>query len=273
VQLPDPSTAAGRSALAALLAEPARSLVALDVDGTLSPLVADPAAARLAEGALPVLASLADRVGAVALITGREVRFPVETLGLSAVRGLTVLGQYGLQRWSAAEGYASPEPAPGLAVVRAALPELLAAAPDGVTVEDKGLALVVHTRRAPDPQAALDALRPALVALAVAQGLAADDGRYGVELRPRGTDKGHALAELIALHRPAAVLFAGDDRGDLPAVAVLQHQREHGVPGLFVHPETAGEPVPEVRAQADLVVDGPAGTVALLAALVAALGD
>jgi trehalose 6-phosphate phosphatase len=273
VQLPDPSTAAGRSALAALLAEPARSLVALDIDGTLSPLVADPAAARLAAGALPVLTALADRVGGLAVITGREVRFPVETLGLSGVPGLSVLGQYGLQRWSAADGYTSPEPAPGLAVVRAALPELLAGAPEGVTVEDKGLALVVHTRRAPDPQAALDALRGPLVALAAEQGLDADLGRYGVELRPGGTDKGHALAGLIEQHRPAAVLFAGDDRGDLPAVAVLRERREHGVPGLFVHPETAGEPVPEVREQADLVVDGPAGTVAFLAALVAALGD
>ena len=71
-----------------------------------------------------------------------------------------MLGQYGLQRWDARSGrYESPEPLPGVEVARRRLPELLADAPEGVVVEDKQQALVVHFRRAPDPDAALASLR------------------------------------------------------------------------------------------------------------------
>ena len=51
VSLPLPVTPEGRAGLAALLGDPARALVALDFDGTLSPIVADPAAARAHPGA------------------------------------------------------------------------------------------------------------------------------------------------------------------------------------------------------------------------------
>ena len=40
-----PATEAGRAGLAALLRTPDRALIALDFDGTLSPIVPDPAAA------------------------------------------------------------------------------------------------------------------------------------------------------------------------------------------------------------------------------------
>ena len=66
------------------------------------------------------------------------------------------------------------------------------------------------------------------------------------------------------------MLFIGDDLGDLPAFAAVEALRDEGVPGLTVC--SGSEEVPEVRRRADLVVDGPAGVVRLLAALADAFG-
>jgi Trehalose-6-phosphatase len=67
-----------------------------------------------------------------------------------------------------------------------------------------------------------------------------------------------------------AVLYAGDDLGDLPAFAAVEKLRSDGVPGLLVC--SGSSEVGELADRADLVVDGPAGVVRLLAALAAHLG-
>ena len=123
--LPEPVTAEGRAGLAALLADPGRALVALDFDGTLSPIVADPAAARAHPGAVPALGQVAAVVGTVAVITGRPAASAVDLGGFGAVPGLVVLGHYGLERW--ADGtLESPPSQPGVEAARAELPGLLA---------------------------------------------------------------------------------------------------------------------------------------------------
>lgn len=164
--LPTPATAAGRDGLDALLAEPGRAVVALDFDGTLAPIVPDPDRARAHPGAVPALAALAPKVASVAVITGRPAEVAVHHGGFADVPGLdhlVVLGHYGAERWDAATGtLTTPEPHPGVAAVRAELPGLLersGAAAQGTWTEDKGHAIAVHTRRAPDPQAAFEALR------------------------------------------------------------------------------------------------------------------
>jgi trehalose 6-phosphate phosphatase len=58
-RLPRPATAEGRDGLAALLADPAGALIGSDFDGTLSPIVSDPAAARAHPGAVAALKRLA----------------------------------------------------------------------------------------------------------------------------------------------------------------------------------------------------------------------
>ena len=59
-----------------------------------------------------------------------------------------------------------------------------------------------------------------------------------------------------------AVLFAGDDLGDLAAYAAVEELRAQGVPGVTVCSRSAE--VTALAERADLVVDGPAGVVALL---------
>ncbi len=53
--LPRAATAEGQAGLDAILADPARALIATDFDGTLAPIVADPADAAAAPGAAAAL--------------------------------------------------------------------------------------------------------------------------------------------------------------------------------------------------------------------------
>src|SRR5258708_34626386 len=69
--VPEPATPEGRAGLAALLARPGLALIALDFDGTLAPIVADPAQARILPAALSAVQALAPAVGTMAVITGR----------------------------------------------------------------------------------------------------------------------------------------------------------------------------------------------------------
>lgn len=266
VPLPNARTSDGQAGLAAVAADPAHALFATDYDGTVAPIVDDPAAAVPAPGAVAALARLAGRVGTVAVITGRAAADAVSLGGLAAVPGLIVLGHYGAQRWQAGVLSAPPVP-PGVQAVREALPGLLAAvaAPEGTAVEDKGTSLAVHTRRTADPAAALALLREPLGRLAESADLAVEPGRMVLEIRPPGMDKGTALRELAAERGARSVLFCGDDLGDLTAFAAVRRLRADGIPGCAVASESTE--TPQVTEAADLVVDGPPGVVRFVSAL------
>ncbi|ETK30824.1 trehalose-phosphatase [Microbispora sp. ATCC PTA-5024] len=256
--------------LDAILADPAGAVIGLDFDGTLSPIVPDPAAAHVHPEAPGVLADLAGRLGAVAIVTGRP---PLTALALGAtaggpsledVPGLVILGHYGLERWEDGR-ISAPPPPPGLDLVRARLQEI-ARSLDGVVVEDKGRAVAVHTRRAPDPAAALEALREPVAALAAEAGLAVEPGRMVLELRPPGMDKGKALSSFLAEREARSVMFVGDDLGDLAAFDAVDRA---GIPGVRVCSGSAE--VTALAERADVVVDGPDGVVAFLREVRAAL--
>jgi len=272
MSIPEPRTTAGSAGLAALLKEPARAVIALDFDGTLAPIVANPERAYAHPGAVDALARLAPRVAAVVVLTGRPAEVAVRLGGFAGAADLDrliVLGHYGLERWDAATGALSaPEEHPGVAALRPQLAELRL--PEGARIEDKGHALAVHTRRAADPDAALARLDAPLRALAAQHGLAVEPGRMVLELRPPGMDKGVALTALLRELEAGSVLFAGDDLGDLAGYAAVEALRaDAGLPGLLVcsAPATGEPPVAALADRADLVVPGPDGVVALLTAL------
>lgn len=269
--LPTPSTPAGRDGLAALLARPQKAVVGLDFDGTLAEIVPDPEQARAHPGAVPALAALAPRVASVAVVTGRPAAVAVRYGGFAGVSGLdhlVVLGHYGAERWDAVTGTVeTPAPHPGVAAARAELPGVLdkSGAWQGTWIEEKGQAVAVHTRRASDPQAAFEALRNPLAELAASHGLILEPGRMVLELRPPGMDKGVAVAEYVREVKAEAVLYAGDDLGDLPAFAAVEKLRSDGVPGLLVC--SGSTEVPDLADRADLLLPGPAAVVEFLASL------
>ncbi|MFE1167288.1 trehalose-phosphatase [Nocardiopsis sp. NPDC058789] len=264
--LPVPTTEAGRAALAALVSDPSGALVAFDFDGTLAPIVADPRDSAPQPGIVEALAALASRLGTVAVITGRPAATVVRLGGLERVPGIVVLGHYGAERWTDGRVVAA-DPPPGVALVREELPALIDAsgAPSGTWIEDKGRSLAVHTRRAEDPERALELLSGPLSALAERADLQVEPGRLVIELRPQGVDKGAALTSLVEERSARSVLFAGDDLGDLPAFAAVAALRGQGVPGLTVC--SSSDEVTAVADAADLVVPGPAGLTDLLGRL------
>jgi trehalose 6-phosphate phosphatase len=268
--MPVARTAEGTAGLAAIQRDPAAALIATDFDGTLAPIVGDPREARADPAAVAGLRGLAGVVGTLAVITGRPAAEAVELGGFEGVPGLIVLGHYGGERWQEGVLTAPPPPA-GVEVARARLPQLLAdtGAPEGTWVEDKGSAVAVHTRRTTDPVAALAALTERLAGLAAETGLAVEPGRMVIELWAPGMDKGAALTALVAERKAGAVLFAGDDLGDLAAFGAVRALRGGGHPGVTVC-SASGE-VSALAAEADLVVDGPGGVAALLGSLARAL--
>ncbi|MGW7357700.1 trehalose-phosphatase [Streptomyces sp. NPDC054802] len=268
--LPTPSTPAGRDGLAALLERPGRAVIAFDFDGTLAEIVPDPEQARAHERAVPALAALAPKVASVVVITGRPAGVAVRYGGFAGVPGLehlVVLGHYGAERWDAVTGSVrAPAPDPGVAAARAELPGFLdgIGAWQGTWIEEKGRAVAVHTRRATDPQAAFDALRDPLAALASRHGLVLEPGRLVLELRPPGMDKGVALSEYVRETGAETVLYAGDDLGDLAAYAAVEKFRSDGMAGLLV---CSGSEVTELAERADLLLPGPAQLADFLTAL------
>ena len=231
-----------------------------------------PGDARAHPGAVPALTALAGAVGTLAVITGRPAADAVDLGGFAAVPGLIVIGHYGWQRWQDGQLTAAAA-TPAVQAARRALPGVLreAGAPDGTWIEDKAHAVAVHTRGTADPEAALRRLRGPLGELAAGLGLAAEPGRFVIELRPPGVDKGTALTGLAAERAARSVLFCGDDLGDLPAFAAVRSLRADGIPGCAV--ASASAESPQVAAEADLVVAGPGGIVALLAAIAGQLGS
>jgi trehalose 6-phosphate phosphatase len=241
-----------------VIADPAGTLLALDFDGTLAHIVDDPTQAYAHERSVAALARLGRVLGQVAIVTGRPVRQALELggfVGMAGLDRLVIWGQYGAERWDAATAETvepeRPEPVRRLA---AELPDWLEKRGAGhVRIEDKGLAVAVHTRGI-DP-GLIDELAEPLSALAADLGLAVEPGRQVIELRAPGIDKGDAVRALASQLGARQVVFAGDDLGDLPAFAAVEELREAGIGGLLIC--SASTEQDALVARADIVLDGP----------------
>ncbi len=213
------------AALTALATTP-RLVVALDFDGTASPLVAEPMAAR----ALPEVTEQLDRLSAlpdtlIAFVSGRsmhDLRIITEHSDDSAV---ALAGSHGAQYWfpgigeAEATGEATDEGA------RAALWE--AAKPiiarfEGAEFEPKTFGMGVHTRQAtPEVEAAVFAEIDALVAERFPH-WRRRSGHRVLEFSSRNEGKDAAMRVLREHFDATAILFAGDDVTDEDAMRVLQ---------------------------------------------------
>jgi trehalose 6-phosphate phosphatase len=263
----------GQVALARLASDAADAAFVTDFDGTLAPIVNDPAGARPLPAALDALATLAERLGLVAVVSGRPVDFLRAHVPFDRV---VLVGQYGMERLVDGEVVVDARVVPYLDAVAAARAEAEATWPD-LFVEHKGdIAFTIHWRTAPGLAPHSDALAD----LAARHGLDTQPGRMACELRPPvPLDKGTAVEALLADSSGIrAVAFAGDDRGDLPVFDLFDE--------LSIPPDEAvddpsvwctriavrsSEAPAELIARADIVVDGPPGLAELLTDLVSAL--
>ncbi len=225
-------------------ADPARSAVLLDVDGTLAPIVADAADASVPASTRGELARLAERYRLVACVSGRAGPDARRVVG---VGGLEYVGNHGLELDARARDAAGA----------------LASFRDGVDwpVEDKGLTLSYHFRTADDEKAARCQLEE-VAAAAHAVGLEPRWGRKVLEIRPAvPADKGTALVALLDRSGATSGLYAGDDATDLDAfIGLGEAGLEHAV-RIAVASDEAPD---ELRDAADLVVESPEGLADLL---------
>lgn len=206
-----------------------RAALLLDIDGTLLDFAREPMAVVVPPGLCATLRAVKRRLGgALGMISGRPVAQVAKLFGDVPQ---AIAGEHG----------GAIRHAPDAAIERPALPavpeawlaaaERLTAAYAGTLLERKARGFVVHYRNAP---AAGSALHEAVAAMLAGAGdFALLPAHMAWEVRPRGADKGSAVAALMERAPFAGRLpvFIGDDVTDEDAVRAA---RALGGVGLMV---------------------------------------
>ena len=195
-----------------------RVLLAFDFDGTLAPIVREPEAAAMRQSTSVLLAKVAKLYPCV-VISGRsraDVMKKVDAIPLRAV-----IGNHGMEpsrnlrdaRWLAALWHAQ---------LASTLPSIA-----GVVIEDKGVSLAVHYRKARSRAAVR---RLVLIAAADLPGARIVEGKMVVNVLPAGApDKGTALITLCKRLRCESAIYVGDDENDEDVFALAREGRLLGI--------------------------------------------
>jgi trehalose 6-phosphate phosphatase len=191
-----------------------RVLLAFDFDGTLAPIVREPAAAAMRARTEKLMTELAQLYPCV-VISGRARADVMEKLDEVPLRA--VIGNHGM------------EPSPNLrraawlvafwrAQLATSLPHVA-----GITVEDKRVTLAIHYRKA----RARAAIRKAiLLAAAELPDARIMEGKMVVNVIPAGApDKASALRSLCKRMRCASAIYVGDDENDEGVFALARKGR------------------------------------------------
>lgn len=193
-----------------------RLLVTSDFDGTLAPIVNNPADARPLPPAAAALVALSELPAtATALISGRDL----DTLrALSSMpASVQLVGSHGAQF---ASGFAHDIDHELLQTITARLREI-ASGRTGVHVETKPASVALHVRNA-SPADGEAALAQAWES-APQWNAHVTTGKAVLEFAVIATDKGEAVDILRTEHDATAVVFLGDDVTDEKAFARLRH--------------------------------------------------
>ncbi len=219
--------------------------VFIDVDGTLFDFRDDPHSIRADPVLVDLLCGCAARLGgALAIISGRPIAdldacFAPERFAASGIHGLERRRADGVTTAVPADPAALRRTARQLAVAMMEFP--------AAYLEDKGVSLAFHWRRAPQ-------LAPRLTQLAkqalrdLGPGFRLQEGDCVVEILPRLASKGDAVRAFMyeAPFRGRRPVFVGDDITD---VAGFEVAREFGGFGVAVGRRVAAEcRLPDVAA-------------------------
>ena len=189
----------------------------MDLDGTLVDFAPRPEAVRADAALLRLLRELGERCGgALALVSGRAI---VSLDAVTAPERFLASGLHGFERRDH-EGIVQQHPAPAAASLEA-LRELMRACVarhPALFLEDKGAALALHYRGAPQLREFVEQTLAAVPDLA-ARGLRIQHGHMVAEVVPASVNKGSALAEFMREppFRGRLPLYVGDDLTDEPA--------------------------------------------------------
>ena len=197
-----------------------------DVDGTISEIASCPEEARVSPICREQLATLTKRLELVAAISGRPALDAKEMIG---VGGMVYVGNHGLEQWhdgvlqffEGVKEYTSK--------VTAALDELMGSLTvEGISFENKGVALSVHYRRSPDRESARNCILEKIAASSIARDFRVQEGKMVIELCPLvEIDKGVAVKALIKEYHLRGGIYLGDDISDVDAFGAM-HQEASG---------------------------------------------
>ena len=283
------------AALQAVADEPGAGALLCDIDGTISPIVADPYDAVVPAAFRAALEALAPRLGLLAFITGRDVRQAAAMVGVAEA---TYVGLHGFDLL-APDGTVVRDPAAAGYVDRvqkmARRVSGLDAETLGLVIENKGPMLDLHYRQAPDPAATLAILEAEILGPARALGLAVATGHFLVELRPpEPVDKGTAVRRLLQAGGRGetalrSAVFLGDDLTDCTGFAAIHAWAAEAAPAGPGDARTVAAPAEtpakrlalavaaltdetprQVRDEADVWVDATPGVLVVLAGLLEA---
>jgi trehalose-phosphatase len=213
-------------------------LVALDVDGTISPIVRDPDSAEIPAETLATLEALSGAPGIeLALVTGRDLP---SLQRMEQLRGIWRAVEHGGVVLGPGE---VPRERSLSEAQRSALEqfkEWIDAHADGAFIEHKPQAIAVHVRglAMQDPERA-ERLMDEADALAQSLGLHVRRGKALREAEVVRNDKGLALREILVRSGARSVLFIGDDLTDFPAIELAA---QHGVGAFVQSREQRGAP-------------------------------
>jgi len=185
----------------------------LDVDGTLLEIAETPDAVHVPAQLIRTLTDVAQReAGALALISGRSL---AQLDRLFAPARFAAAGLHGLERRDAAGSLIRPRQLDqALNAARQRLAAFVSPHP-GLLLEDKGLTLALHYRRAPELEGEVRRVVTAL-ATRLGQGFHVQEGKCVLELKPVGFSKRTAIEAFMreAPFRGRRPVFAGDDVTD-----------------------------------------------------------
>jgi trehalose 6-phosphate phosphatase len=245
--------------LAPLREDPGSAAILTDVDGTIAPIVQDPADSAVPEPTRELLRKLAERYALVGCLSGRRALDARRVVGLDE---LTYSGNHGFELLLPGDEAVRPDPS--LDGHEADAPKFVGALDRselervGIRTEDKGAIVALHWRGV-DNEGAAESVAHEIASEAEWQGLVPQRGRKVLEIRPNvAINKGIAVAALLASRPVDAALYGGDDRTDVDAFTGLRTLREDGKLRAIACIAVASEESPaEVAGQADLTVDGP----------------
>jgi trehalose 6-phosphate phosphatase len=256
-------------ALEPLRADPARSAILLDIDGTLAPIVRHAADAHVPEATRALLIEVARRYGLVGCVSGRQANTARQIVAIGTI---AYIGNHGgeLLRPGATTPEADPDFKEWSPRVRAFAARELTSERQRLRIrgEDKAAIAAFHWRGAPDEHAAAAAVTE-IATTAVEEGFAIHWGRKVLEVRaPIALDKAVGVAALLRGTDVAAALYVGDDSTDVDAFRGLRALVEAGALQHSLCVAVSSEETPqELALEADLTVDGTSGVRELLGAL------
>lgn len=199
-----------------------------DIDGTLVDISPTPWEVKVEDELITLIERLHGLTGgALALISGRSIQ---DIDSIFHGEHLPVAGQHGVERRNATGEISRHDISPAtLGGSRDRIRDAVARHP-ALVLEDKGLSLALHYRRAP----ALGAFSHRLMRT-LQREIGSDytvlTGKRIVELKPSGKDKGQAVTEFMAEppFKGRLPVFVGDDVTDEYGFAVVNELGGHSI--------------------------------------------